>query len=189
MGVEEGEIFRFSRAHPTDEPRLQAIRCAAFAPVFASFRAILGEEVYDLAQRREDEAQGELLTTLMTPGSDWEVHTAQRDNSIVGFIALRIDRETHIGEIGLNAVDPAHTGQGIGTAMYEFAMVRMKQEGMKVATVGTGGDPSHASARRAYQMRGSIWKFPACGCAASSDAVHENRKQRSGLMTRKTYTL
>jgi GNAT superfamily N-acetyltransferase len=40
-------------------------------------------------------------------------------------------------------VHPDHAGQGIGTAMYEFVMERMKQGGMAVATVGTGGDPGH----------------------------------------------
>ena len=44
-----------------DLPHLDHVRLAAFAPVFASFRSILGEDIYDLAQARDDEAQGELL--------------------------------------------------------------------------------------------------------------------------------
>ncbi|WP_437957583.1 GNAT family N-acetyltransferase [Sorangium sp. So ce119] len=62
--------------------------------------------------------------------------------------------------IGLNAVDPAHAGKGIGTAMYEFALARMRQSGMKVATVATGGDPSHAPARRAYRKAGFDVEIP-----------------------------
>jgi hypothetical protein len=38
--------------------------------------------------------------------------------------------------------------------MYEFVMERMKQGGMAVATVGTGGDPGHLPARRAYEKAG-----------------------------------
>jgi len=49
---------------------------------------------------------------------------------------------------------PAHAGQGIGAAMYAFVLERMKSAGMKAATVGTGGDPSHAPARRAYAKVG-----------------------------------
>jgi GNAT superfamily N-acetyltransferase len=70
-----------------------------------------------------------------------------------------------VGEIGLNAVDPAHARSGIGSAMYEFALGRMKGAGMKVATVGTGGDPSHAPVRRAYRKVGfdaeipTVWMF------------------------------
>ena len=154
---------RFSPAQPEHGPRLQSIRRAAFAPVFASFRALLGDEIYDLAQRREDEAQHELLTTLTHPDSGWELYVAQTASEIVGFVALRIDRDTAIGEIGLNAVDPAHSGRGIGTAMYEFAVTRLREAKMKVATVSTGGDPSHAPARRAYEKAGfhrvipSVW--------------------------------
>lgn len=36
--------------------------------------------------------------------------------------------------------------------MYDYAQLRMA--GMRVAEVGTGGDPSHAPARRAYAKAG-----------------------------------
>ena len=38
--------------------------------------------------------------------------------------------------------------------MYGFALQRMREAGMTAATVGTGGDPSHAPARRAYEKAG-----------------------------------
>lgn len=150
-------------ARPEDEPLLQAIRRAAFAPIFASFRQILGDEVYELAQRREDEAQAALLASLFAPGSAWELYVAESGGAVVGFVSVQRNDETRIGEVGLNAVDPAHAGTGIGTRMYEFAAERLSQAGMKVATVATGGDASHAPARRAYQKAGfnrvipSVW--------------------------------
>lgn len=155
--------LHFRPADAGDEARLQSIRAAAFAPIFASFRAILGDEIYDRAQRRDDQAQAGLLTSLMAPGSGWTVYVARSGDEIVGFVSVRFERETLVGEVGLNAVDPAHAGGGIGTAMYEFAVERMKEAGMKVATVSTGGDPSHAPARRAYEKAGfdvsfaSVW--------------------------------
>jgi GNAT superfamily N-acetyltransferase len=150
----------FRIARPEDAVRVQSIRRAAFEPVFASFRSILGDEIYDLAQRRDDEAQELLLTTLLAPDSGWTFYVAQFDDVIVGFVAVRLDPETGVGEIGLNAVAPARAGEGIGTAMYQFALARMKEAGMKVATVGTGGDPSHAPARRAYQKAGFDREIP-----------------------------
>lgn len=90
---------------------------------------------------------------------------AQSGDEIVGFVSVRLDGERQVGEIGLNAVDPARAGEGIGTAMYEHAVAHMRQAGMKVATVGTGGDPSHAPARRAYRKAGfdievpSMWMY------------------------------
>lgn len=152
--------LHFRRAHAADDARLQAIRSAAFTPVFASFRSILGDEIYDLAQRRDDQAQGELLRTLMADDSGCEMYVASSGDEIVGFVAVHLDRETLVGEIGLNAVDPAWAGRGIGTAMYEFALGRMKQAEMKVATVSTGGDPSHGPARRAYRKAGFDVEIP-----------------------------
>ena len=152
--------LKFRLARPDDAARLDAIRAAAFAPVFASFRAVLGDEVYELAQRREDEAQGALLSSLLLPDSIWEVFVVEAGDEIAGFVAVRLDRETHVGEIGLNAVAPERAGKGVGTAMYDFAVEHMKRAGMKVATVATGADPSHAPARRAYRKAGFDVEFP-----------------------------
>jgi len=152
--------LHFRRARPEDMGRLQSIRRAAFAPVFASFRAMLGDELYELAQRRDDDAHDGVLTSMMAEDSIWELYLAELGGAIVGFVGVRIDTTTLVGEVGLNAVDPARSGAGIGTAMYEFAAARLKQAGMKVATVGTGGDPSHAPARRAYEKAGFSARIP-----------------------------
>src|SRR5690606_10629007 len=116
--------------------------------------SLLGNEIYDLAQRRSDEAQEGLLTSLMTPDSTKSLYVAWSGDGIVGFVAVLLDHDTLLGEIGLNAVDPRYAGRGAGSAMYEFALGLRRQAGMKVATVSTGGDPSHAPARRAYQKVG-----------------------------------
>lgn len=151
------------RAESGDLARLDEIRRAAFAPVFASFRQLLGDEIYAIAQQGDDDEQSGHLASLMRPDSAWELYTAHASDEIVGFVAVRLDRERQIGEIGLNAVHPDHSGRGIGTEMYAFALERMREAGMRVATVGTGGDPSHAPARRAYEKAGfavgvpSLW--------------------------------
>jgi GNAT superfamily N-acetyltransferase len=143
-----------------EQHHLDRVRQAAFAPIFASFRSILGDDIYDLAQAREDEAQGELLVALLAPESGWEVYAAEVAGTVVGFVSIRLNQETQVGEIGLNAVHPEHASKGVGTAMYDFAIVRMKEAGMRVATVATGGDPSHAPARRAYEKAGFTLQIP-----------------------------
>jgi hypothetical protein len=102
-----GKAATYSRQSLRLSERSDAGRSAAFAPASASFRAILGDEIHDFAQRREDEAQAGLLTSLMAADSGWEVYVTQSGNEIVGFVAVHIDQETHLGEIRLNAVDPA----------------------------------------------------------------------------------
>src|SRR5690606_11697444 len=116
----------------------------AFAPIFASFRSILGDDLYPLVQAREDEAQQNLLASLLAPGSGWEVFVAETADGVVGFVAFQVNQEARVGEIGLNAVHPNHSGKGIGTLMYDFALARMKDAGMRAATVATGADASHA---------------------------------------------
>ena len=58
------------------------------------------------------------------------------------------------GEISILGVDPDRQGTGIGTALTLFALERLREAGMGVAMVETGGDPGHAPARRAYEKAG-----------------------------------
>jgi GNAT superfamily N-acetyltransferase len=146
-----------------DLSTIEKIRERAFSPVFASFRQILGTEIYELAQKREDEAQAQQLGAIFLTDSPWEVHIASHNNEIIGFVSIKLDHQVFIGEIGLNAVDPDWAGQGLGVQMYEYALRLMRQVGMKVAVVASGADVSHAAAQRAYQKAGfsvgipSVW--------------------------------
>lgn len=150
-------------AKQEDMPRLEEVRAAAFAPVFASFRQLLGERIYTIAQQHEDEAQAGLLTSLIEDASVWKLYVAEIDGEIAGFVSVSFDTEKGIGEIGLNAVHPFFSGRGIGAFMYDFVLQEMKHANMKVATVATGADPGHAPARRAYAKAGfnvsvpSVW--------------------------------
>lgn len=150
---------------PGDLPAMQAIRAAAFAPVFASFRRLVGDDIAAYAFTRSDPEQADMLDQLCRPESGHSVLVACRGERVVGFITYSLDAATGIGEIGLNAVDPAAAGQGIGTAMCEHVLALMKLQGAILATVGTGGDESHAAARRAYEKAGfgnpvpSLWLY------------------------------
>lgn len=139
---------------PGDLPVLQRIREAAFRPVFRSFRSIVGDDLALLAFADAELEQAKHLDSLCEPGSGSQVFVAERGGAVIGFVSFSLDQEKKIGEIGLNAVDPACSGEGVGARLYAFALERMKESGMRVATVGTGGDPSHAPARRAYEKAG-----------------------------------
>ena len=147
-------------AREADLPDLQAVREAAFAPIFASFRSILGDAIYDVAQAHDDEAQGAILTGCFEASSEWSLHAAEVSDRVVGFLSFRVDEDASVGEIGLNAVHPDYAGRGIGTALYDFALDRMSAAGIRVATVSTGADPSHAAARRAYAKAGFSAEIP-----------------------------
>jgi ribosomal protein S18 acetylase RimI-like enzyme len=139
---------------PGDLPALQRIRALAFAPVFRSFRDIVGEQIAAIALAHAEAEQSKLLDDICAVDSGHHVLVVTIGNEIVGFVSFTADAAKRTGEIGLNAVHPDHAGNGIGTWMYEQAMARMKELGVAVATVGTGSDPSHAPARRAYEKAG-----------------------------------
>ena len=58
----------------------------------------------------------------------------------------------HFPNFNLRTVsrDPSHAKRGVN----HFALEKMKESGMKLAIVATGGDPGHAPARRTYEKAG-----------------------------------
>jgi ribosomal protein S18 acetylase RimI-like enzyme len=78
---------------------------------------------------------------------------AEADGKVVGFIAYeRYDDKT--GEVQLLAVHPEYQNRGIGTELNIFALQKMKEDGIQMAVVSTGGDNSHAPARKSYENAG-----------------------------------
>ncbi|NET40125.1 MAG: GNAT family N-acetyltransferase [Cyanothece sp. SIO1E1] len=150
----------FRKPKPTDLPVLEDIRTRAFAPIFESFRKILGDFVYDTAQRHEDEQQSQVLADMFNDKSEWTLYVVELNQQILGFTSIHLNSSTGVGEIGLNAVDPSQSGKGMGTQMYNYAISEMRKSGMKVAVVATGGDDSHAAARRAYEKSGFNVSIP-----------------------------
>lgn len=149
--MEEPSVRLFE---PGDLPRLHEIRKSAFAPVFASFRNLVGQQIADVAFANAEADQREWLNTICAVDSGHTVLVSEISGRVLGFVSFtaKVDRRT--GEIGLNAVDPGYCNRGIGTRLYEEALHRLKELGVLAVEVGTGADPSHAPARRAYQKAG-----------------------------------
>ena len=82
------------------------------------------------------------------------VWVADQDGIVVGFIVYELNIKEKTGEVQLLAVHPDYQNSGIGTELNDFALTKMKVGGMKLAVVGTGGEPGHAPARRSYEKAG-----------------------------------
>jgi ribosomal protein S18 acetylase RimI-like enzyme len=124
----------------------------AFEPVFTSFAQILGPKIYPIIYPdwRKRHAEGVEKLSTNEKISLW---VAEVDGKVIGFIAYeRYDDRT--GEVQLLAVHPEHQNNGIGTELNTFALQKMKESGMKLAVVATGGDESHAPARKSYEKAG-----------------------------------
>lgn len=91
---------------PDDFESLDLIRAAAFAPVFASFRSLVGAPIADIAFRYAEREQHDDLQRLLVSGEGRAVLVASANGAAVGFCAYTWKSETGIGEIGLNAVHP-----------------------------------------------------------------------------------
>ena len=137
-----------------DLTKLHEIRKAAFKPVFQSFRSIVGEDIATVALSNLEREQATHLDKVCDKTAAHDVFVAERSSEIIGFCAISYDRQLKLGEIDLNAVRPDCQSEGVGALMYERALRLMREAGMRAATVGTGGDDSHAPARRAYQKAG-----------------------------------
>lgn len=134
---------------PQDEEAVVALSLRAWAPVFDSMERVLGTELSARLRGdwRDHQSRAVRDTLSNSAATVWvsEVH-----GDVVGFVAATLDREPSIGEIWMLAVDPDEQERGIGTALTNHATEWLRESGMKVAMVETGGDTGHAPARRVY---------------------------------------
>ncbi len=137
----------------SDEAAVIELSLRAWAPVFDAMEQVLGREIhvrlhgedwrpYQAASVRD--VLGDHATEVWVSVGD--------DHQVVGFVAAKIiDHDRAIGEVVMLAVDPAAAGRGRGTALTDHATGWLRDQGMRTAMIGTGGDPGHAAARRTYE--------------------------------------
>jgi ribosomal protein S18 acetylase RimI-like enzyme len=136
-----------------DVESLVRLSLLAWEPVFRSFEQLLGPAVYTLIWPDWRTGQREAIEAVCRDGEKTTVWVAEADGTVVGFVAYVLG-EDKTGEVQLLAVHPEYQNRGIGTALNIFALREMKESGMVMAKVETGGDPSHAPARRSYEKAG-----------------------------------
>ena len=137
-----------------DVEDLVRLSLLAWAPVFSSFEQILGPGIYPIIYPDWRKIQREAIEKVCRDGEKTIVWVAQVDGIVVGFVAYKFHSKDKTGEVDLLAVHPEYQNRGIGTELNGFALEKMKESGMKLAVVGTGGDESHAPARRSYEKAG-----------------------------------
>ena len=138
----------------TDVEDLVRLSLLAWAPVFSSFEQVLGHSIYALIWPDWETSQRDAVETVCKEDKKTTVWVAESDGVVVGFLAIELDIKDKIGDVALLAVHPEYQNLGIGTDLNSFALEKMKESGMRMARVETGGDPSHAPARRSYEKAG-----------------------------------
>lgn len=144
-------VFRPFTASHADEVVALSIR--AWGPVFDSIRGTVGDAIFSRLYPNwmEDQEDAVRAACAGHAGTTW---VAEFEAKVRGFVVVVLHDKSPIGEIEMLAVDPASQRCGVGRALTDFAIDRIKDSGKAVAMVSTGGDPGHGPARRTYASAG-----------------------------------
>ena len=135
----------------SDVEAIVALSLRAWAPVFASFREVLGDQIFLRLYPDWKTSQADAVRTSCT-SDELHVYVAVAGERPVGFVAIGLNAfHEGMGVIDIIGVDPDYQRQGIGKALTEFALSHMRSHGMDVAVVESGGDPGHKAARALYE--------------------------------------
>lgn len=126
----------------------------AWEPIFQSFREILGPKIYSILYPDWRKSQREGVETVCRDKEKYNTLVAQCGQKVIGFLVYELKKADARGEVILLAVHPEYQNGGIGTELNERALEKMEAAGVKMAVVETGGDGSHAPARRSYDKAG-----------------------------------
>lgn len=139
----------------SDHDALIALALRAWAPVFASVETVIGDELATRLHGQDwRDHQAHAVENTLT-GSANRTWVAEIEQKTAGFVVATIaDRYRRLGEIVMLAVDPDATHRGAGRALTDVATAWLREAGMRVAMVETGGDDGHAPARRLYEQAG-----------------------------------
>jgi GNAT superfamily N-acetyltransferase len=146
-----------TQIRPYSEDDLETIvelSLLAWEPVFTAWQQILGPTLYPLAIYPDWRKSQKEVVEKSCRNEKFNTWVAVVDGKVVGFVAYELNEESKIGEVQILAVHPENQNHGIGTELNLFALQKLKEGGMKLAVVGTGGDEGHAPARRSYEKAG-----------------------------------
>lgn len=145
------KIRPFIRSDIADLVQLSLL---AWEPVFTAWQQILGPDLYPVAIYPDWRIGQKDVVEKICLDEKMNTWVAEVDGKVIGFIVYELNHESKIGEVQLLAVKPDAQNHGIGTELNLFALQKLKENGMKLAVVGTGGDDGHAPARRSYEKAG-----------------------------------
>ncbi|TNJ65020.1 GNAT family N-acetyltransferase [Paenibacillus hemerocallicola] len=149
-----GVLMRIREWTENDLERVMAITVAAWTPVYNGYLQAMGPDIFHTVHEGWQERKKRSILSSCRNGNGVSVYVVEIGGDVAAFIGYRVDTEQKCGVIWDNAVDPAYQGRGIASAMYRFVLEKMKERGMTVAAVVTGGDEAHIPARRAYEKAG-----------------------------------
>ncbi|HEX4697797.1 MAG TPA: GNAT family N-acetyltransferase [Actinomycetes bacterium] len=139
---------------PGDLPRIVEFALRAWEPVYASLRQVLGDDIFLRLHPDWKADQAEAVSSSCS-SPERDVFVAAVEGRPVGFVAVALNAfHDRMGAIDIIATDPDYQRRGIAKALTVAALDHMRDSGMDIAVVETGGDIGHAPAREAYAATG-----------------------------------
>ena len=143
----------------------------AWAPVFGSVRGVLGDDIF-LRLHPDWKANQEDAVRSSCTSDERDVFVAVASGCPVGFVAIALNAfHERMGVIDIIGVDPDFQRRGVSSRLTEFATEHMRNRGMDIAVVETGGDPDMRLRVRRTKPPGS----PSCRSHATSGNSTDRR--------------
>ncbi|NKX52807.1 GNAT family N-acetyltransferase [Arthrobacter deserti] len=140
---------------PQDLPVLLDLAIDTFGPFYEnSYRPLVGETVFRNRHGRWREDYRQHLAALDNRDEGRSAAVAEDSGTVVGFVGWIVQPGQAHGEIDIIAVAPSARRRGVGRALAEHAVAKLKDSGAHDISVGTGGDDFHAAARALYEALG-----------------------------------
>jgi ribosomal protein S18 acetylase RimI-like enzyme len=150
-------------ARQLDLPSVDEITIICYAPIQASFVAMLGQDCYERVRHNPELTWEERKISqnrrLYDEHPDW-VWVLEQDRQVFGFVTFYLFPEQGYGHIDNNGVRPERAGMGWGKFMYQHVLQHFRDHGLRYAHVDTGLDAAHIPARRAYEAVGFDRQVP-----------------------------
>jgi ribosomal protein S18 acetylase RimI-like enzyme len=146
--------MRIRNFQDTDLPQLIDLTIDTFRPLFERhLPEAIGPEVlaHDHGDWENDYRRE--VPTLHDPEHDRFVVLAEEEGRILGYVGWNIAPSAS-GRLEMVAVHPGARRRGVGHALCREALDRLRDRGVSVVHIGTGGDAFHAPARRLYESLG-----------------------------------
>jgi ribosomal protein S18 acetylase RimI-like enzyme len=139
----------------SDATSIVALSLRAWEPVHDALREVMGDELFMLRHQPDWRTRQQRDVESVLGGENNAVWVAEEGGVVVGFAAATIHDEADMGEIVMLAVDPPSQNRGIGTQLTRTATDWIRESGMPVAFISTGGENTgHDAARATYDKAG-----------------------------------
>ena len=139
---------------PERREELLTLSVRAWRPVFPQLRSSVPAFVYDSFYPQGWERRQVADIARILDEEPNTVRVAVGSSMALGWVCTRLHPEDQMGEIYVLAVDPAHQRRGVATALMNHAFDGIRDAGMAMVMVETGGDPGHAASRASYESMG-----------------------------------